>query len=111
MTHIKRTNFTSGTCTDITISPEVADVVEGFGKNFTCTVFHFCKSQPLNITWNFEDLPETVETKKGPSSTWATSSNILFIASMENDGKKLTCTVKLPDGERETSIVLQVESE
>ncbi|KAK3531229.1 hypothetical protein QTP70_015226, partial [Hemibagrus guttatus] len=28
---------------DITIDPEVADVVEGVGKNFTCTVFHSCK--------------------------------------------------------------------
>ncbi|XP_053363781.1 uncharacterized protein LOC128533521 isoform X1 [Clarias gariepinus] len=94
---------------DITIDPEVADVVEGVANNFTCTVFHSCKSQPPTFTWNYKDIPETVGTKKGPSLTWATYSNILFIASMEDDGKKLTCTVKLPKGEISTSIVLQVQ--
>ncbi|KAF5880259.1 uncharacterized protein DAT39_023239, partial [Clarias magur] len=94
---------------DITIDPEVADVVEGVANNFTCTVFHSCKSQPPTFTWNYKDIPETVGTKKGPSFTRATYSNILFIASMEDDGKKLTCTARLPSGEISTSIVLQVQ--
>ncbi|KAB5550539.1 hypothetical protein PHYPO_G00054860 [Pangasianodon hypophthalmus] len=94
---------------DITIDPEVADVAEGVGKNFTCTVFHSCKGQTPKFTWNYKDVPETVGTKKGPSLTWATYSNILYIASMEDDGKKLTCTATLPGGEITTSIVLQVQ--
>lgn len=111
MTLTRAYHFVSGTYKDITIDPNVADVVEGFGKNFTCTVFHSCKSQPPNFTWNYEDVPETVGTKKAPSSTWAAYSNILFIASMEDDGKKLTCTATFPHGEITTSIVLQVQSE
>ncbi|GAA6111868.1 uncharacterized protein LOC113643680 [Tachysurus ichikawai] len=96
---------------DITIDPDVADVVEGVGKNFTCTVYHYCKGHPPVFTWNYKDLPETVETKKGPSLTWATYSNILYIASLEDDGKKLTCTAKFTGGEITSSIVLQVQSE
>ncbi|XP_053543544.1 uncharacterized protein LOC108277733 isoform X2 [Ictalurus punctatus] len=94
---------------DITIDPEVADVVEGVGNNFTCTVFHSCKDQPPVFTWNYKDMPDTVGTKKGPSLTWATYSNALYIASMEDDGKKLTCTATFPGGEITTSIVLQVQ--
>ncbi|XP_060744036.1 uncharacterized protein LOC132857929 [Tachysurus vachellii] len=94
---------------DITIDPDVADVVEGVGKNFTCTVFHSCKGHPPVFTWNHKDLPETVETKKGPSLTWATYSNILYIASLEDDGKKLTCTATFTGGEIISSIVLQVQ--
>ncbi|XP_047676768.1 uncharacterized protein LOC113643674 isoform X2 [Tachysurus fulvidraco] len=94
---------------DITINPDVADVVEGVGKNFTCTVFHSCKGHPPVFTWNYKDLPETVETKKGLSLTWATYSNILYIASLEDDGKKLTCTATFPGGEITSSIVLQVQ--
>ncbi|KAK3530752.1 hypothetical protein QTP70_000812 [Hemibagrus guttatus] len=99
----------AGTYKDITIDPEVADVVEGVGKNFTCTVFHSCKDQAPAFTWNYKDVPETVGTKKGPSLTWATYSNILYIASLEDDGKKLTCTATFPGGEITNSIVLQVQ--
>lgn len=89
----------------------MADVVEGFGQNFTCKVFHSCKSQPPSFNWNYQDIPETVETKKGLSLTWVTHSKILFIASMEDDGKKLTCTATLSDEEITSSIVLQVKRE
>lgn len=111
MNPTKLYNFISGTYKDITIEPEVADVVEGFGQNFTCKVFHSCKSQPPAFNWNYQDIPETVGTKKGLSLTWVTDSNILFIASMEDDGKKLTCKATLYDGEITTSIVLQVKRE
>lgn len=111
MCFYKAYNFISGTYKVITIDPEVADVVEGVGNNFTCTVFHSCKDQPPVFTWNYKDMPDTVGTKKGPSLTWATYSNALYIASMEDDGKKLTCTATFPGGEITTSIVLQVQSE
>ncbi|KAK3560905.1 hypothetical protein QTP86_022883 [Hemibagrus guttatus] len=104
-----KTHSTKCTYKDITIDPEVADVVEGVGKNFTCTVFHSCKDQAPAFTWNYKDVPETVGTKKGPSLTWATYSNILYIASLEDDGKKLTCTATFPGGEITNSIVLQVQ--
>ncbi|KAF5906252.1 hypothetical protein DAT39_004024, partial [Clarias magur] len=105
-----KTHNAACTYDKVTIEPEVADVVEGVANNFTCTVFHSCKSQPPTFTWNYKDIPETVGTKKGPSLTWATYSNILFIASMKDDGKKLTCTSKRPSGETfQTSVVLQVQ--
>ncbi|XP_046718568.1 uncharacterized protein LOC124394426 isoform X2 [Silurus meridionalis] len=97
------------TYTDITIDPEVGDVVEGVGNNFTCTVFHSCKNQPLKFAWNYKELPETLGTKKGSLLNWATFSNVFFIASLEDDGKKLTCTATFSGGEITTSIVLQVQ--
>ncbi|XP_076833281.1 uncharacterized protein LOC143478202 [Brachyhypopomus gauderio] len=92
---------------DITIVPEEADVTEGFGKNFTCTVYHSCKTQAPEISWNYEDY-ETTGTKKSIGLSWATTSNILFLPSMEDNGKKLNCTAKYPDEEITASVLLQV---
>ncbi|XP_026882287.2 uncharacterized protein LOC113587700 [Electrophorus electricus] len=92
---------------DIIIDPEEADVIEGFGKNFTCTVFHSCKKEPPTISWNYKDMPETSGIKKYGLS-WTTYSNILFLASMEDHGKKLICTAKFPDVQITASVVLQV---
>ncbi|KAL7832094.1 hypothetical protein AOLI_G00296420 [Acnodon oligacanthus] len=94
---------------DVVIEPELADVIEGVAKNFTCKVFHSCKKQTPDITWNYEDMPETVKTKQNRGSGWVTDSNVLFLASMEDHGKKLTCTAKFPYGEITASVVLYVQ--
>ncbi|XP_037402690.1 uncharacterized protein LOC119265789 [Pygocentrus nattereri] len=94
---------------DIMIEPELADVTEGVAKNFTCEVFHSCKKQTPDITWNYENMPETVKTKQNRGSGWVTKSNVSFLASMEDHGKKLTCTAKFPHGEITASVVLYVQ--
>ena len=101
----------SGIHKDIVIEPELADVTEGVAENFTCKVFHSCKKQTPHITWNYENMPETVETKPNRGSGLVTNSNVLFLASMEDHGKKLTCTAKFPYGEITASVVLYVQSE
>uniref|UniRef100_A0AAR2JCF9 Ig-like domain-containing protein n=1 Tax=Pygocentrus nattereri TaxID=42514 RepID=A0AAR2JCF9_PYGNA len=87
----------------------LADVTEGVAKNFTCEVFHSCKKQTPDITWNYENMPETVKTKQNRGSGWVTKSNVSFLASMEDHGKKLTCTAKFPHGEITASVVLYVQ--
>ncbi|XP_066535156.1 uncharacterized protein [Hoplias malabaricus] len=96
-------------CEDILIEPEVADVTEGIAKNFTCEVFHSCKRDSPTISWNYADMPETVETKEKRGSGWITSSNVLFLASMEDHGKELICTAKFLNEETTMSVVLQVQ--
>ncbi|XP_072547729.1 uncharacterized protein [Salminus brasiliensis] len=93
----------------IVIDPDLADVTEGVATNFTCKVFHSCRRQPPTITWNYEDMPETVKIKENRISGWITSSNVLFLASMEDQGKKLICTAKFPDEEITASVVFQVQ--
>uniref|UniRef100_A0A3B1KH15 Ig-like domain-containing protein n=1 Tax=Astyanax mexicanus TaxID=7994 RepID=A0A3B1KH15_ASTMX len=94
---------------DIMIEPELADVTEGVATNFTCNVLHSCMRQIPTITWNYEDMPETVKTKENRVSGYITSSNVQFIASMEDHGKKLVCTAKFPEEEITASVVFQVQ--
>ncbi|KAI4874513.1 hypothetical protein NFI96_016607 [Prochilodus magdalenae] len=99
----------SGIHKDMLIDPEVADVTEGVATNFTCQVFHACRKEVPKISWNYEEMPETVVTKPNRGSGWITQSNVLFLASMEDHGKKLICTAKFPYGEFTASVVLHVQ--
>ncbi|KAI4898250.1 hypothetical protein NFI96_031955, partial [Prochilodus magdalenae] len=94
---------------DMLIDPEVADVTEGVAMNFTCKVIHACRKEVPTISWNYEEMPETVVTKPNRGSGWITQSNVLFLASMEDHGKKLICTAKFPYGEFTASVVLHVQ--
>ncbi|XP_073674442.1 uncharacterized protein [Garra rufa] len=92
----------------IMIEPELPDVTVGITKKFTCSVYHSCEKEPT-ITWNYKNMQVTMEEKTLSGLNWVSSSNIDFMASKEDNGKKLICTAKFSKGDITTSVVLHVQ--
>jgi len=105
-------DFTSilGVADKITIEPGLADVTEGVAKNFICSVYHSCKRETPTITWNYKNMQISTQSKTLSGSNRVTYSNITFLGSKDEHGKKLTCTAKFSGGvTAETSVVLRVQ--
>ncbi|XP_051962494.1 myelin-associated glycoprotein-like isoform X2 [Xyrauchen texanus] len=94
---------------DITIEPELAEVIEGVGKNFLCTAHHSCQKENPTITWNYKNMQVSTGNKKLSGLKMATFSNITFIGAKEDDKNKLTCTATFSGGEISKSVVLRVQ--
>ncbi|KAL1261101.1 hypothetical protein QQF64_008928 [Cirrhinus molitorella] len=92
----------------IMIEPEMADVTVSIAKKFTCSVYHSCQKEPT-ITWNYKNMQVTTEEKTRSGFNWISYSSIVFLATKEDNGKKLTCTAKFSGGEITTSLVLHVQ--
>ncbi|KAL1261109.1 hypothetical protein QQF64_008936 [Cirrhinus molitorella] len=95
---------------NISIEPELADVTEGIAKNFICSVYHSCKNQNPNITWNYENMQVTEWNKTFSGLDQVTFSNITFLGATEDHGKKLICTAKFYGRNIMASVVLNVQS-
>ncbi|XP_064167321.1 sialoadhesin-like isoform X3 [Anguilla rostrata] len=96
---------------EIITDPGPVEFLEGVVKNVTCSVFYTCSKQQPAIVWNYKDIPASSSTTKMAATKWKTVSSIMFIASMDDHGKTLTCTAQFPDGKRPmTSIDLHVKS-
>ncbi|XP_058655128.1 uncharacterized protein LOC131554080 isoform X3 [Onychostoma macrolepis] len=91
----------------ITIEPEVADVTVSIAKNFICSVHHSCQKEPT-ITWNY-NMQVTTKEKTRSGLNWISYSNIAFLATKEDHGKKLICTARFSGGSITTSAILHVQ--
>ncbi|XP_051521968.1 Schwann cell myelin protein isoform X2 [Myxocyprinus asiaticus] len=94
---------------NIIIEPELADVIEGVGKNFICTVYHSCQKENPTITWNYENMQVSMGNKKLPGLDMVTFSNITFLGAKEDNEKKLICTATFSGGEIKKHVVLRVQ--
>ncbi|KAI7801204.1 putative sialoadhesin-like, partial [Triplophysa rosa] len=95
---------------NITIEPELADVIEGVAKNFTCTVYYSCQKENPNISWNYKDMQVTGKNESLTEFNSAiVSSTVTFVGAKEDHGKKLTCTGTFSEGSIATSVVLHVQ--
>ncbi|XP_051720085.1 uncharacterized protein LOC127496289 isoform X1 [Ctenopharyngodon idella] len=93
----------------ITIEPELADVTEGVAKNFTCSVYHSCQKETPTITWNYENMQVLTGRITLSGLDQVTYSNITFLGSKDDHGKKLICTAKFSGQNTETYVVLYVK--
>ncbi|XP_039526320.1 sialoadhesin-like [Pimephales promelas] len=93
----------------IAIEPELAEVTEGVAKNFTCSVYHSCQRETPTITWNYENMQISTQSKTLSGLDRVTNSNITFLGAKEEHGKKLICTATFSGGNIEASVVLHVQ--
>ncbi|XP_067221502.1 uncharacterized protein [Chanodichthys erythropterus] len=93
----------------ITIEPELADVTEGVAKNFSCSVYHSCQKETPTITWNYENMKVSTGSKTLSGLDQITYSNITFLGSIDDHGKKLICTAQFSGQSTETYVVLHVK--
>ncbi|KAK9962508.1 hypothetical protein ABG768_007866 [Culter alburnus] len=93
----------------VTIDPELADVTEGVAKNFTCSVYHSCQKETPTITWNYENMQVSMGRNTLSGLDWITYSNITFLGSKDDHGKKLICTAQFSGQNTETYVVLHVK--
>ncbi|KAG7469194.1 hypothetical protein MATL_G00126390 [Megalops atlanticus] len=95
---------------EITIDPKPEEFQEGVVKNITCSISYICRKQQPIITWNYKEMQAFSSTTKGAEKKWETESIVMFIASIDDHEKKLTCTAQFPDGKRpESSIKIRVK--
>ncbi|XP_056330056.1 Schwann cell myelin protein-like [Danio aesculapii] len=93
----------------ITIEPEMADITEGIKQIFTCTVYHSCQKENPIITWNYKNMQVSEGTKTLSVFDRVAYSNISFLGTTEDHGKKLTCTARVSGKNVEASVALRVQ--
>nr|XP_021322151.1 uncharacterized protein LOC101884840 [Danio rerio] len=93
----------------IVIEPEMADVTEGVAQNFTCTIYHSCQKENPSISWNYENMQVSEGRKTLSGSDRVAFSNITFLGTIEDQGRKLTCTASFSGGNIAASAVLRVQ--
>uniref|UniRef100_A0A9J8C1D0 Ig-like domain-containing protein n=1 Tax=Cyprinus carpio carpio TaxID=630221 RepID=A0A9J8C1D0_CYPCA len=103
--------FISAKCVHqkITIAPELIVVTVGIAKNFVCRVYHSCQNENPTITWNYKNMQVTTTEKTRWGLNWISYSNIAFLATKEDNGKKLICTAKFSGGDITASVILHVK--
>nr|XP_055053804.1 sialoadhesin-like [Misgurnus anguillicaudatus] len=104
--HVQRVYY------NITIEPKLAaDIIEGVDMNFTCTVHHSCQTNPMILSWNYENMSVNYDTKQLTGLEWATFSTITFLWTKKDDGKKLICTANISEQKITASVDLHVQRE
>ncbi|XP_073719472.1 sialoadhesin [Misgurnus anguillicaudatus] len=94
----------------ITIEPKLAaDIKEGVDMNFTCTVHHSCQTNPPILSWNYENMSVSYDTKQLTGFKWSTFSTITFLGAKKDDGKKLICTTNISGQKITASVDLHVQ--
>ncbi|KAL1261105.1 hypothetical protein QQF64_008932 [Cirrhinus molitorella] len=93
----------------ITIEPELADVTEGVAKNFICSVQYSCQKETPTITWNYKNMQITKGSKTPSGLNRISYSNIAFLGTEEDHGKKLICSAKFSGGDVSAVVVLRVQ--
>uniref|UniRef100_A0A8C1XD93 Ig-like domain-containing protein n=1 Tax=Cyprinus carpio TaxID=7962 RepID=A0A8C1XD93_CYPCA len=93
----------------IMIEPELTDVTVGITKNFVCSFYHSCQNENPTITWNYKNMQVTTKEKTLPGLNRISYSNIAFLATKEDNGKKLICTAKFSGGDITASVILHVK--
>lgn len=101
----------SGVNYNITIEPELADIIEGVAKNFTCTVYYSCRKENPQISWNYKSMQVTEKNESLTELNSAVVSNVTFLGAKEDHGKKLMCTATFSERSIATSVVLHVQRE
>lgn len=86
------------------------ELTEGMATNVICSVIYKCKKNTPTITWNYQDMQSSLNTKRMPGNTYNLLSNLTFVPSLSDDGKPLICTAHLNTGEFSTSATLSVKS-
>ncbi|XP_065136644.1 sialoadhesin-like [Paramisgurnus dabryanus] len=95
---------------NITIEPELAaDIIEGVEKTLTCTVHHSCQKNPPILSWNYENMSVSYDTKQLTGFELATFSTISFLGAKNDDGKKLICTANYSGQKITASVDLHVQ--
>ncbi len=87
------------------------ETTEGMAKSVICSVSYKCKKNTPTIKWNYEDMQNKLLTKEISSNTYRTVANLTFIATLEDNGKNLTCTAQFISGETSDSAPIRVKSE
>ncbi|KAG9334860.1 hypothetical protein JZ751_006337 [Albula glossodonta] len=89
---------------EISIGPTPEQFLEGVVENITCSVSHICSKKRPILTWNYKDMHASSTTVRTSPTAWTTVSSVMFIASMDDNDKALTCTAEFPDGKNSTSL-------
>ncbi len=87
----------------------MADVTEGVTKSFTCSVYHSCQKENPTITWNYKNMQVTKGSKTLSGFNRVTYSDIAFLGTNVDHGKKLICTAKFSGGDVSASVVLRAQ--
>ncbi|XP_073719543.1 uncharacterized protein [Misgurnus anguillicaudatus] len=93
----------------INIEPKFADLTEGIANDFNCTVHHSCQINPPTICWNYENMPVRNGKQQLTGLKLATFSNITFLGTKKDNGKKLICTAKFSGQDITASVDLHVK--
>uniref|UniRef100_UPI003AAE7F4D uncharacterized protein isoform X1 n=1 Tax=Centroberyx gerrardi TaxID=166262 RepID=UPI003AAE7F4D len=94
---------------EITMDEKPGELTEGVAKNVICSVSYKCKKNTPAINWNYKDMQSLVHTKQVSSDTYSTMSNLTFIATLDDNSKRLTCTAQFIHGQTSASAHLLIK--
>lgn len=102
----------SGSFLPLTISPTSVEFLEGHASKVTCTASYTCSKDVPVLTWNYDRMPASTDTREITNAQWRTVSTLTFTASANDNGRSLICYAKFRRGQREEkSITLRVKRE
>ncbi|KAK2844400.1 hypothetical protein Q5P01_011059 [Channa striata] len=94
----------------LTISPTSVEFLEGHESQVTCTALYTCPKDIPNLTWNYNTMPASTDTRQIADAQWRTVSTLKMKASAKDHGGSLTCNARFNRGQRqEKSITLRVK--
>ncbi|XP_026226633.1 uncharacterized protein LOC113169450 [Anabas testudineus] len=94
----------------VTISTSSAEFLEGQPSKVTCTALYTCPKDVPVLTWNYDSMPTSTDTKEITKAQWRTVSTLMFTASGNDNGRTLTCYATFGGGRRqEERIILRVK--
>uniref|UniRef100_A0A3Q3EXI1 Ig-like domain-containing protein n=1 Tax=Kryptolebias marmoratus TaxID=37003 RepID=A0A3Q3EXI1_KRYMA len=93
---------------EITMINPPGEMIEGTARSVVCSVTYSCKKNKPSIVWNFPDMLSTVKTMEITKDFYNISSNLTFIGSLGDNGKKLKCTAEFSKGETSASADLKI---
>ncbi|XP_015254789.1 PREDICTED: uncharacterized protein LOC107100712 isoform X2 [Cyprinodon variegatus] len=94
---------------EIKMNESPGELTEGVAKSVICSVSYKCKKNRPTIEWNYSDMQSVVTNYQQASYNYITESNLTFIGSLEDNGKRLTCTAQFATGETSYSTDLSVK--
>ncbi|KAM4601205.1 uncharacterized protein ACJ7VT_021004 isoform 2-T2 [Polymixia lowei] len=93
---------------DIGMDEETGEFTEGLAKYVICSVSHKCKKDKPAITWNYKDMQSSVHTEVSKDA-YRTMSNLTFIATLDDNGKRLKCTAQFTHRQTSASTLLLIK--
>ncbi|KAK2910388.1 uncharacterized protein [Channa argus] len=94
----------------LTISTTSVEFLEGHESKVTCTASYTCSKDVPVLTWNYDRMPASTDTREITNGEWSTVSTLTMKASANDHGRALTCYARSKKGQRhEKSITLRVK--
>uniref|UniRef100_A0A3Q1I5K5 Ig-like domain-containing protein n=1 Tax=Anabas testudineus TaxID=64144 RepID=A0A3Q1I5K5_ANATE len=96
---------------DSTPEKPLITFLEGQPSKVSCTALYTCPKDVPVLTWNYDSMPTSTDTKEIAKAQWRTVSTLMFTASGNDNGRTLTCYATFGGGRRqEERIILRVKS-